>query len=369
MKNEIQNKNQISSFMVFFLLFVSITEVWILSFQRSLMYHAGYDSWISVAITGLSIHLIIGMIYKIISSSEERLDLVSINRNCFGLVMGKVLDFAVMIYFFFGAFLTFREYIAVIQVWLFPTMPIIPLILFIFVLLYYIVTGGISTITGLSLWGMFAAIVCILPLLTMVFSYLHPENLKPTLSHSLIDILSSSKTMILQYIGFESLLMFHPFIQSPEKSQKWAHAAVFSSTLIFLSLSLISFMFYSEGQLRLVIWPSLHIYMLLSLPLFQRLEYLVLSIFFITIIANISLGLWAACRSVKRSFRIHQRMSLIVFLILFLVLTEWVKKYTLLRQLAGHYTNVGLYFIYVYIPILFIITIIKKRKHKTSPNL
>ncbi|WMX58567.1 GerAB/ArcD/ProY family transporter (plasmid) [Peribacillus sp. R9-11] len=32
--------------------------------------------------------------------------------------------------------------------------------------------------------------------------------------------------MVFQFLGFETLLMFYPFIKNPEKSKKWARFGV-----------------------------------------------------------------------------------------------------------------------------------------------
>ncbi|QGQ96148.1 spore gernimation protein [Paenibacillus psychroresistens] len=364
MENKISDKYNISPFMVFFLLYASMVEVGVLNYQRILVNHAGYNAWISIVITGISIHLIVWMIYKIISSNEASIDLVAINSICFGAFTGKILNIAIILYFFFGAFITFRGHVAVIQVWLFPAMPILPISLIIAVLIYYTISGGFRSITGISFWGTIASIICILPLPFLILRYLHPQNLLPLVNHSLADLLLSSKSMVFQYLGIEALLMFHPFIQAPAKSQKWAHLAVFSATFLYLSFGLATFMYYSEDQLLLNIWPTMHIIMILAVPLFQRLELFIVSVLFITMLASISLGLWVACRGAKNSLHIKQPLSLIAFLIGFLILEALIKDYNTIKQLTAYYTTVGFYFIYVYIPLIFVIMQIRKKWRK-----
>ncbi|CAM4179379.1 spore germination protein (amino acid permease) [Paenibacillus endophyticus] len=365
MNNEMKDKYQLSPILLYFLLFVSIIDLGILSYQKTILHFAGYNAWISVFITGIGVHVIVWMIYRILSSfKNEAMDVIDVNRICFGLIIGKIFDAMIIFYFFYGAFLMFRGYLSIVQVWLFPGMPIWPVSLVLIILIYYTVTGGIRTINGLSFWGMLAVIACVLPLLFMLTKYLHPLNLKPLLNHSVTEIMLSSKSMVFQFLGVESLLMIYPFIQSPAKSQKWAHFAVLTSTALYVLLLAITFMFYSENELKLLVWPTLHMYMILHVQFFQRLEHVAVSILCITIIANLSLSLWMASRAARRSFSIKQHRSILVFLFAFLLGAVFIKDYDNLMAFIDPYSATGFYLLFGYIPILFVMMQFKKNRNK-----
>lgn len=119
-------------------------------------------------------------------------------------------------------------------------------------------------------------------------------------------------------------------------------------------------MYFSEGQLREIFWPTLNMLKIIEGPVFQRVEYLAISMWLIKILANISLSLWVACRGMKNVFQIKPRASLLVFLVGILILVSIVKDLTIFRWIFEFYSDVGLYFIYVYIPIMFVVTQVKK---------
>ncbi|WP_219836105.1 GerAB/ArcD/ProY family transporter [Paenibacillus sp. R14(2021)] len=359
--NQIKVSDQISPILVFFLLHVNLVNFGVLNYQRLVLKHAGLNGWISVAITGLSVHLIVWMIFKIVSRGGEAMDLVSVNRACFGRFGGKIADLIFILYFGYGALIAFRSYLSVIEVWLFPTLTLWPITLVILVLLYYTVSGGLRSVNGLSLWGTLAAAVCTFPIPIMVWSYLHPLNLLPLFNHTPGELLLASKDMSVQYAGVLSLLMIYPFLKTPGKSKKWAHGAVAAATVLYLILILVTFMYYSEYQLQLLVWPTLHIYMLLELPLFQRLEYMVISILFITVVANVAFGLWMTCRAAKQSLHIKQSVSLTLCLLLFLLGVFWIKDYDSLKSISSYHAQVGFYLQYAYVPIMFILMQFKKK--------
>lgn len=167
--------------------------------------------------------------------------------------------------------------------------------------------------------------------------------------------------MVYQYLEFEALLVYYPFINTPAKSQKWAHLAVITVTLLYAAIIMITFMFYSEGQLHQIIWPTLHMMTIWKLPLLQRLEYIVIPILFVKIIANIALGLWVACRGTKAVFKMKQSISLIVFLACFIILHFFTRELDTIKRLCDFFSTVGSYFIYGYIPIVFTIMQVRKK--------
>ncbi|USK31320.1 spore germination protein (plasmid) [Bacillus sp. CMF21] len=363
MKNPVDEKYLISPFLIVPLMYVSMVMPGVLNFQRELAEHAGYNAYISVVLVGISIHLILWMIYKILRSNQEGLDVTAINKTCFGKIAGNIINFAIVLYFYFGAYIKFRAYIEVIQVWVFPSVEMIIICTLLVLLLYYTVSGGLRSVTGLSFFGLLISIIHVIPEFSLVLPYTHPLNLMPLFNHSITDILLSSKSMIYQYMGLEALLLYYPFIKSPAKSQKWAHLTVFFLTLMYLMIIIITFMYFSEGQLREILWPTLYMLKILEGPVLQRVEYLAISMWLIKMVANISLFLWAACRGMKNVFQIKPRASLIAFLVGFLILEYFLKDPNIFRWIE-FYSDVGLYFIYGYIPIMFVVTQIRKNWNK-----
>ncbi|SDO77508.1 spore germination protein (amino acid permease) [Paenibacillus sp. yr247] len=367
MGSAVSDKFTISPFLLYFPLYVSIVDIGMMSFQREVVNDAGYDAWISVLITGISIQIIVWMMYKILSSQNQtNASILSINCAYFGKMIGNGLNLAIILYFILGAFVTYRTYIEVINVWIFPAMQMLPLSLLILVVIYYTVSGGFRTVTGICFWGAISIFLFIVPVAIMLTPYLHPQNLLPLFNHTAAQVVESSKSMVQQYLGVEVLLVVYPFIQLQAKSQKWAQLAVLTSTMLYLLVLFVTFMYFSQGQLLKTIWPTLNMISILQFPLMQRLEYLVISVWFIKMLSNISINLWAACHSLKLSLRTKPRISLLIFLVLFVIMQLLVKDRNSIDAVAKVYANIGGYLIYIYIPILFIITLVRKKLKLTK---
>ena len=134
-------------------------------------------------------------------------------------------------------------------------------------------------------------------------------------------------------------------------------------------------MYFSLGQMKHIIWPTLTMLKIIEIPLIQRLEYIVISIWFLKILATVCIFLWVACRGLKTAVQIKHRTSLLIFLAGFLIMEIlFFKDRSSISQLSVFSSNIGFYFIYVYIPILFIIVLLrskwmsKKNRKKTFRN-
>jgi spore germination protein (amino acid permease) len=360
MQNPIDEKYQISPFFIVFLIYVSMVGVGILNFQHSLVKRMGNDSWMTVLLLGISIHLIIWMIYKILLLKQEGIDITHINTLCFGKIFGSTINVAIILYFYIGAFIEFRAYNDVVQVWVFPEMNTFPMGIVLLFLIYYTVSGGFRSVTGLSFWGMLISYLIVIPFILLLLPHLHPQNLMSFNDHSMPEVLSSFKSTLYIFMGFEAILVYYPFIKTPEKSQKWAHVTVLFVTSFYLLTTLITLMFFNVDYIRHLLWPTLTMLKIIQVPILQRLEYLAISVWLIKILANISLGLWVASRGMLNTFNAKRRSSLLIFLIGMLIAGLFVKDYKCIRLLTDYHSTMGMYFLYIYIPIMFFITRLKK---------
>ncbi|MDR6882600.1 GerAB/ArcD/ProY family transporter [Bacillus sp. 3255] len=364
MPNTVRDKFAASPYLLFFVIYTSIVDAGMMYFQREIVKSAGYDAWTSILITGVTMHVFIWLMFQILSSRHTpNTTIVEINRTTFGKLAGTVLNLALACHFILGAFSTFRTYLEVLQVWIFPAMQMMPIALIIFLLIYYAVSGGFRTVAGLCFWGAVSTFLFIAPLTIRLIPEFHPQNLLPVWNHSAEQIVRSTHTMIPYFLGFEVLLLVYPFIQTPAKSQKWAHGAVLTATLMYLQVGLSSFMYYSEGQIVHIIWPTLNMISIMQFPLMQRVEYLVISIWFIKMLANISLSLWAACHSLKLSVRAKPSVTLWIILALFVIAQLVVKDYSRLQALNNVYERIGMILIFGYLPLMYIVTRFRRKKN------
>lgn len=358
----IPEKSKVSHYLVFYLISSMQIGIGVLGFQRVIAMTAGYDGWISVLLSGLSIHIIIWIMYKIAETSNG--DLISAHTFIFGNLLGKMISFLFIFYFILLAVAVLRTYIEIIQVWMFPDLKTFWYSLGFLLVTIYIIYGGFRTVTGIAF---FCTIMPSYLMFTFgsTFPFADFSHILPIFDHKLSDILKASQDMSLTYLGYETLLFYYPYIKDPEKSKKWAHLAIFTTTIIYTILIIITFSYFSEGQLAKTVWATLSMWKIVQLPFVERFEYIGIANWNLIILPNLCLAIWCSSRILKRTVNIKQKKG--VFIVSFICLVS-VNFFTtrdqinLLNDITG---KIGFYMNYIYIPLLFAaVLIVKKVKKK-----
>jgi spore germination protein AB len=364
MQQPVPERLQISPFLVLYLIMSMQIGIGVLGYQRIIAESAGYDAWISVLGAGLSIHIIIWMIYKICGTVEG--DIVTANAYVFGKKIGNLISTLFIVYLIIFALAVLRTFIEVIQVWMFPELKIFWFSLVFLLLSVYIVFGGFRTVTGIAF---FCIVLPSYLLLTFSFALKFADfrNLFPVFDHSVKDLVTSAYKMSLTYIGFEIPIFFYPFIKDAPKSQKWAHLGVFLTTIIYTILAIITFSYFSEAQLAKSIWATLEMWKIVSMPFVERFEYIGIANWNLIVLPNICISLWASSMILKRAFKLRQRKGVVILAIVCLIAINFFDTRAKINFLNDWTGRIGFGVTYLYIPFLFIATkIAKKVKSKNE---
>ncbi|WP_010676479.1 GerAB/ArcD/ProY family transporter [Bacillus timonensis] len=352
----------VSPFFVFFLIHSMQVGVGMLGFQRIIAKSAGYDSWISVILSGIAVHIIVWMMYKILNHSKG--DIIEVHKEVFGKWIGGFFSLLFIVYLMALAVTVLRTYIEVVQVWMFPEFNGWVFGFYTMILTYYIISGGFRAVTGISFFSIVLPGYIIL-LVFFPLDYAHVRNLVPIMNHSLTEIAQGTKDMTLSIMGFETLLLFYPFIKNPEKSQKWAHLGVLATTGLYLVAAVTAIMYFSADQMDKIIWATLTMFKSINMPFVERFEYVGIASWFLVILPNICIALWGASRGMKRMFSIQQRKALLFILPMVLIASVFIKTRQNIDMVSNYLSKFGFYYIFVFIPILFVITlVIRKLREK-----
>lgn len=360
-----QNKTMtVSPYFTFFLIHSLQIGVGILGFQRVIIKPAGYDAWISILIIGLATHVVLFFMLRML---EKENDLINIHATCFGKWLGTFFTVCFTFYFLLFSLTVLRTYIEVIQVWVFPNIKLWQITLIFILVMYYILAGGFRSLTGICFFGV------VLPIFILLFlgfplQYANFRNVLPIFTHSPADILQSAKGASLEFLGFETLLLFYPLIRKEKSVNKWAHLGVFFTTFLYVLIALVSFFYFSEGLLTHTIWPTLAMLKIITIPFIQRFEYVIIFVWLLIILPNLCVTIWAACQTVKRSFHIPFKVTLPLFLVVLYISSLSFTNRDMVNTLNSYTSNIGFYVVYAYIPVLFLWHTIRFHiKNKKSP--
>ncbi|CDQ18403.1 spore germination protein (amino acid permease) [Halobacillus karajensis] len=357
---QIPEKYLVTPAYVFFLVNSMQVGVGILGFEKYLVEKAGFDAWVSILIAGGILHVVLWMIYRLLQKGGG--DIVHIHKLVFGKYIGGFLSLLFCAYFTLLAFTVLITFIEVIKVWVFPGLQSWIFGFVLLLLVYYLVSGGFRVITGVCL----ISVLIGLPILLLKFFPVqagHTMTIYPVLSHDITEILSASKQSVLSFLGLEFLLIYYPFIKNPKKSKKWAHFAVFYTTMIYLISLLVTFVYYSEEQLKQVVWGTISAWKIVEFPFIERFEFVGIAMWLYVVLPNICLGLWGATRIPKRVFNIKQKYLVIIFCIGFYIPLGFIEGRPVIDAINTFSGQAGFYII-LYIPVLLALKIISDKVRK-----
>jgi len=347
----------VSSTMVFFLIHSMQVGVGILGFEKHIASAAGYDAWVSIILAGIGLHLLIWIIYRILQAVDG--DIVSVHTFVYGKYIGGGMNILFSLYYLLLCVTILRTFIEIIQTWIFPQLPLWLFGLIFILLIYYYVEGGFRVIAGACMAG---AILGLPLLLFKIFpiQYGNMDNVYPLIDHSIFELLASTKSSILGFMGIGLLFVYYPFIKNKNDSKKWAHFGVFYTVLIYLVTAIVTFMYYSEEQLNQIIWATISLWKIINFSFIERFEYIGISLWVFVVIPNLCLCLWAASRVPKRMFHIKQRYVLWVYSIILYVAIFFLEDRRAIDRLNNFTSDVGLYF-FMYILVLYLLVVIIKK--------
>lgn len=361
MNNQIRldQKDMFSAYLLFFVIHSTQIGVGIHGFQRIIYQEARQDAWISVLLAGIATHIIAICMIKTLEVYGSN-DLYGIQQDIYGKWIGNVLNAIYIMYCFVAFFAVLRNYIEVIQAWIFPGISTWFLSISLLLIIIYAFTGGLRVIIGVSFFSVVLAL-WIIPMLIFPLKFASAESLFPILEANISSLLKGAYSMTFTIIGFEILNIIYPFIKDKKKTSKYTHLALLATTFIYLSVMLVSLAYYSEGKLLKTIWATLTLFSFISFPFIERFEFVAVCFWMLIILPNLCLYLWAAYRGTIRIVKVSGTKFVWIFSFFIFAGTLIVQTRTQIDMINNYLGKAAFYVVFIYPIFLFIIVKIKKK--------
>ena len=367
MQLKVKENAMVSPYFMFFLIHATQTGIGVLKFQSEIIKGAGQDAWVSVLVVGLSLHIIFLMMLHIMRNSSQG-DIISFHTELFGKYVGGILNILVAIYFFAVGLLALQSYVDILQIWVFDGIGSWEISLLICLCVYYIVSGGFRLVAGIAFWGVIIPSFLLLSFV-YVFRYIDYTYIMPLFNHDFKDYLLSAKESGFMYFGVETIFVFFPFIKNGMKSSKWGHYGLLYTTIFYLVITLVTFMYFTQGKLQHLSWPTLSIIKIIQLPFLERFEFIFIFTWLLVFIPVVCIYLWSSVRTIKLTFKKLTPTFILFFLLgsYFLIICN--AEDILFKQLVEKVVRYsGLIFLFGYVPLLFMISLIKSMISKRKPE-
>ncbi|RAT99308.1 GerAB/ArcD/ProY family transporter [Brevibacillus sp. Leaf182] len=361
---DVSKGNTISAYLAGLLVHGAQLGMGILGFQRIIAKEAGHDAWISVILAGLVTHLTLWIIIKTMQKYPSA-DIYGIQDDVFGRWLGTAVSIIFIIYFILTAGIILRSYIEVVQTWVFPNLPTWILAGIILFLAYYTIVGGIRVIAGYTFFSIIATAWLVFDLY-FPLEFARWEYLFPIMDTSFGNLFKGMMAMSLTSVGFEVLYVVYPYVQNKDRVNKSAQLAVLVTYLIYLLVMIVSLVFFSQGQLMRTIWATLNLQKMVYLPILERFELVVISLWLIVILPNIMLYLWCSARGLKRLFSFNLRSSLYWILSVIYLASLTMLSRQQMNWLFTVHGKISIWVVYLYPYFLYVMVLLKQRTQRAK---
>ena len=361
MKNvtHVKPQHMLNAFLVFFVVHTTQMGVGIQGFQRIIYQESKHDAWISVLIAGLASHIIAIIMIKTLEMYDSH-DLYGINREVFGIWIGNLINTIYVFYCTVAFFSILRNYIEVVQTWIFPLLSTWFISATLLLLVTYTFLGGLRVIVGVAFFS-FTLSFWLIFVLVFPIQYSDPQSLFPILESEFIDILKGAKAMTFTIIGFEILYIIFPFVKEKKKIAKPVHYGLLLTTLMYLAVILVSLTYFSGEQLNKTIWATLSLFSIVQFPFIERFEFLAVCFWMLIILPNLCLYVWAAHRGLTGMINISAKKFIWIFSIIVLLLTIFIKSRILISTINTSFAQVAFYVVFIYPIVLYVFALVKKK--------
>ncbi|GGA85793.1 GerAB/ArcD/ProY family transporter [Ornithinibacillus halotolerans] len=354
--------NRIRAIYLFFIIISVQIGVGIIGAPRFIYMEAERSAWLSILIAFLYICVLVSCML-IILKKYDNADLLGIQVDLFGNFFGKLLGIVFLVHLGLSMMSILLTYIQVIQLFLYHAMPNLLITSLIMILVLYTVYGGIRVIVGVT-FILFLITMWILTVLYDPFLRANWYNLLPLFDSSLPDILKGTRATSYTLAGFEILWLIYPFIQNKNKVRLPIFLGLAFTTIILLVVTVLSISYFSAEGLKTIDWAVLILVKNASFTFLERLDYIVVVMWLMIILPNLTLLMWGMTFGAKRLFKVPQKISIWILTVLILILVNFFHYDYQITKVTDLVARFGFWITYVYPFLLLPIVLIKKRQKK-----
>ncbi|MFD2612690.1 GerAB/ArcD/ProY family transporter [Paenibacillus gansuensis] len=357
-----------SAYLLIFIIHDAQIGVGLPGFQRIIYRSAGHDAWISVILAGLYVHLLAWIIVMTLHRAGDR-DLYGIHDAVYGKWLGRCLNLLVVFYYLYACIVVLRNYVEMVQIWLFPYSDAWMLGLIFASLAVYGIHGGLKTIVGASFVFVCLSVWMVI-LLYFPLVYADWDHLFPVAEADPQHLMLGAVRMSFSLVGFEILYYLYPFVRDKQKVHKYAQLGIMSVNVFYFLVMAVSLVFFSGGQIFKNAWATFTMLKIIQIPFLERFEYLGVSLWLMVIMGNLLLFGWTATRGLKQVFQWKQKYAVVVFFAVVWLVSTRIETRVQMDKINDLFATLSLYTVYLYPLFLFGLVLLRMKskdgKEETS---
>ncbi|WP_284642926.1 GerAB/ArcD/ProY family transporter [Paenibacillus silviterrae] len=292
------NNEKLHHYHLFFLMYMIQSGITLLSLPRLLAETYGTNGWVMLVLPSAASALVIYVITLIYKHGGGLGIFELMERMMSKYLLYPIYTLFVIVWSFIGVLIS-KEYVLLIQLYNFPTVPedylLIAMMLIVFFMLskkIYNMVKATTIFFLLSVWMIFLSLYVI-----PHFSF---TRLTPYFMQLGKFDFSGQLSVFGAFLGFEIFLFLFPYVDRKAKFAKSLQYGNLFTTGIYLIVSFTNFGFFCFEQIKIDYYPVISMLQYIRAPFVERLETLLLSVFFLKMLVTVCMYYWIALETFER---------------------------------------------------------------------
>ena len=325
---DVTKKKILNGYHVIFLVQNIMIGMGLLSISNSLS-PVGYSQWWFPILFGIIANItIIPMIWLALQYRDD--DLFDIHEKLLGKWIGKMLNGFLIIYATILFAAVIQNYLELVQIALLPERTIKGHLILFILLTVFIVKGGIKSLARFCMLTFFLTVWMVYFLRWgMVDGEM--SHLLPLFNFTGTEFWDATKKGYNSVVGYELLMFFFPYIREPQKAFKHASFAIWITSIIYLGVTTVSVMYFTEWQIEHSLFPVLKLFQAVDLSFVERIDKLGITLWVFLILTTAGVYLWVAKKGVdsvrNKNSQYHiYAVAILTYIIISLPISQVMRK-------------------------------------------
>lgn len=313
---------KLNGFHIFILIHMIQVGVGIFALPRIAAEYFGYNGWLMLVVIAAIVAFNIYLIW-VVWKMGNGTDIFTIFESFLPKWIIYPLYLMVGLTWSLMASLVAKEYVLIFQVTAFPTANAMSFMFVISALAYLLIVKGLNAIVKAST-VFFFLVLWMTPLEIPFYNDLQLSRYTYYIFQEGKDHWEGAFNLYGSFLGYELSMLLFPYVQQKVRFFTGVQFANVLSFILYVSMCLICFGFYSLQQLKLIMFPCIDLFAYIKFPFIERAENMLFSFLVFRVLITIVMYHWAASLCLQRIFvnsklaRITLLMMVITFLISFI---------------------------------------------------
>lgn len=363
----IQSDKQFDSYQLLVILLCSMVGAGVLQLPAGVAESTGSESWIVVIIGGILTILCVFLICKAGSVFNGE-GLVDASKTIFGKVLGTILVLPIPLCLFIGNCVESRIFSITVKVFLLRKTPY-PLVLIPFILIVmFLIRGELKHIIRFLQFVLPFIVVIIVALNILTIPGTDITNLLPVLQKKPSDYLDGLLSTIFSFLGIVALLALYPYLKKRDfkSTFKISFIGVASVAVMYTAIVILCLGKLGIGETKWYIYPTVSLIKSASVPggFLERLEGILMCTWVVIEYSTMAITVYAMAVVIADIFKFKSTRHIVTILIplIYMLSASFTTSLDILEVSEINNIFLGLYSMFVFPALLYIVYKIKKRK-------